>query len=286
MREDPDTIAAFFAEPVMGAGGAILPPAGYFAALQRGSRPLRRPAYRRRGHLRLRPARHLVRIAGHGHAPGHALLRQGGDLGLPAARRRSASTKRSTRRCSTRASSSAPSVTAPPIPAIRSPAPSPTRRSRSTHATASWSQVRAKAPHFQARLAALAEHPLVGEARGIGLIGGLEIVADKPSKRQYEPEGGRRRALRRLRAGRGADRALPRRRPHRALPAADHHAGRRSTRCSTASAARSTARPPGLHRKNARQRNRFFALHSKLASASRPCASMSGLHEFEAFTTS
>jgi L-2,4-diaminobutyrate transaminase len=29
-REGPDTIAAFFAEPVMGAGGVILPPEGYF----------------------------------------------------------------------------------------------------------------------------------------------------------------------------------------------------------------------------------------------------------------
>src|SRR5262249_60252607 len=28
--EGADTIAAFFAEPVMGAGGAILPPRGYF----------------------------------------------------------------------------------------------------------------------------------------------------------------------------------------------------------------------------------------------------------------
>src|SRR5215471_18256891 len=32
--EGPDTIAAFFAEPVMGAGGAILPPQGYFAKVQ------------------------------------------------------------------------------------------------------------------------------------------------------------------------------------------------------------------------------------------------------------
>jgi 4-aminobutyrate---pyruvate transaminase len=32
--EGPDTIAAFFAEPVMGAGGAILPPQGYFARVQ------------------------------------------------------------------------------------------------------------------------------------------------------------------------------------------------------------------------------------------------------------
>ena len=32
--EGPDTIAAFFAEPVMGAGGAIIPPHGYFEKVQ------------------------------------------------------------------------------------------------------------------------------------------------------------------------------------------------------------------------------------------------------------
>ncbi len=32
--EGPETIAAFFAEPVMGAGGAILPPKGYFEKIQ------------------------------------------------------------------------------------------------------------------------------------------------------------------------------------------------------------------------------------------------------------
>jgi len=33
-REGPDTIAAFFAEPVMGTGGVITPPAGYFEKIQ------------------------------------------------------------------------------------------------------------------------------------------------------------------------------------------------------------------------------------------------------------
>ena len=32
--EGPETIAAFFAEPIMGAGGAILPPQGYFEKIQ------------------------------------------------------------------------------------------------------------------------------------------------------------------------------------------------------------------------------------------------------------
>lgn len=34
LKEGPDTIAAFFAEPVQGGGGAITPPRGYFAAIQ------------------------------------------------------------------------------------------------------------------------------------------------------------------------------------------------------------------------------------------------------------
>ena len=34
MAEGPDTVAALFAEPVMGAGGVIIPPAGYFAKIR------------------------------------------------------------------------------------------------------------------------------------------------------------------------------------------------------------------------------------------------------------
>ena len=45
-----------------------------------------------------------------------------------------------------------------------------------------------KAPRFQARLAALGEHPLVGEARGLGLVGGIELVADKRSKGSFDPK--------------------------------------------------------------------------------------------------
>ena len=40
---------------------------------------------------------------------------------------------------------------------------------------------------FQARLRALGDHPLVGEARGEGMIGALELVADKAGKRSFEP---------------------------------------------------------------------------------------------------
>jgi 4-aminobutyrate---pyruvate transaminase len=47
-----------------------------------------------------------------------------------------------------------------------------------------------RAPLFQARLRALNQHPLVGEARGLGLIGGVELVADKASKRSFEATHG------------------------------------------------------------------------------------------------
>ena len=45
--------------------------------------------------------------------------------------------------------------------------------------------VQAVAPAFQRRLRALADHPMVGEARGVGLLGALELVADKTAKTPY-----------------------------------------------------------------------------------------------------
>jgi 4-aminobutyrate--pyruvate transaminase len=42
---------------------------------------------------------------------------------------------------------------------------------------------------LQAGLRRFADHPLVGEVRGVGLIGAVELVADKASKRPFEPAG-------------------------------------------------------------------------------------------------
>ena len=51
-------------------------------------------------------------------------------------------------------------------------------------------KVRAIAPLFERRLKAIAEHPLVGEVRYSGLVGGAELVADKATKRSFDPKKG------------------------------------------------------------------------------------------------
>ena len=47
--------------------------------------------------------------------------------------------------------------------------------------------VRRVAPVFQRALRQFEDHPLVGEARGVGLVGALEMVADKAHKTPFDP---------------------------------------------------------------------------------------------------
>ena len=46
-----------------------------------------------------------------------------------------------------------------------------------------------KAPHLQRRWQELADHPLVGEARGVGFVGALELVADKRTRARFDSDG-------------------------------------------------------------------------------------------------
>jgi 4-aminobutyrate--pyruvate transaminase len=45
-------------------------------------------------------------------------------------------------------------------------------------------------PRMQAGLRRFADHPLVGEARGVGLIGAIELIADRATKRAFQPSQG------------------------------------------------------------------------------------------------
>ncbi|CAO4175573.1 4-aminobutyrate--pyruvate transaminase [Methylorubrum aminovorans] len=187
LAEDPDTVAAFFAEPVMGAGGAIVPPAGYFPAIQAvlDRYDVRLVAdevicgFGRLGTwfggetLGMRP--HTLSFA---KALTSGYLPLGGiSIDEPLYRAMlDESVKLGGFGHGTTYSGH------PVACAVANRALHIYRRDRIVERAAE------RAPHFQAALARLADHPLVGEARGMGLIGGIEIVADKLSKRQFEPK--------------------------------------------------------------------------------------------------
>ena len=45
------------------------------------------------------------------------------------------------------------------------------------------------APYLQRRWAELADHPLVGETRGVGFVAAMELVADKSSRARFDEDG-------------------------------------------------------------------------------------------------
>jgi putrescine aminotransferase len=45
------------------------------------------------------------------------------------------------------------------------------------------------APYLQKRLRELLDHPLVGEVRGVGMLGAIELVKDKATRTRYEGKG-------------------------------------------------------------------------------------------------
>ena len=50
--------------------------------------------------------------------------------------------------------------------------------------------IRTVTPRFQTRLRQFFDHSLVGDARGAGLIGAVELVANKANKTAFEPSLG------------------------------------------------------------------------------------------------
>jgi 4-aminobutyrate--pyruvate transaminase len=188
-QEAPETVAAFIAEPVMGAGGVLVPPKSYFEKVMQVCR--RHDVYMIADEV----------ICGFGR-----LGTQFGSQSLGFA---------------PDSISVAKALTSGYVPMAAVTVPEPMYQALllesrkigsfghgftySGHPVAAAVALKAleiyardrlveaaaqKAPQFQARLAALGQHALVGEARGLGLIGAVELVADKATKRSFDPKVG------------------------------------------------------------------------------------------------
>jgi len=188
LAEGPDTVAAFIAEPVMGAGGVIVPPAGYFEAIQ--------PVL---GKYDVRLIADEV-ITGFGRtgnwfgsetfgiAPGSVSLAKqltGGYAPLSAVAM-DAQMAEAIEAEATRQPVLGHGFTygGHPLGCAVGCAALDIYRKRDILA-----HVRRVAPVFQERLRSFAEHPLVGEARGAGLMGALELSPDPASAAPFAEPG-------------------------------------------------------------------------------------------------
>jgi 4-aminobutyrate--pyruvate transaminase len=186
-REDPDTVAAFIAEPIMGAGGVILPPKTYFEKVQAvlnrydiffiGDEVI--TGFGRTGNLfgcetfGMRPdSVSVAKALSSAYVPISAIM-------IP--ERMYGAALEESRKIGTFGHgftySGHPVACAVALKTLEIYE----REDIVGH-------VRQVSPTFVRRLTALADHPLVGEARGMGLIGGVELVADKQTKRSFDPK--------------------------------------------------------------------------------------------------
>ncbi len=188
-REDPDTIAAMIIEPVMGAGGAIVPPDGYFDAITKVLTKYGLPliddevvtGFGRTGNwfgcgtYGFEPdSVTIAKALSSAYMPISAVLLSPELTDIIDAESRKLG---SLGHGFTYGGHPVSTMVALKTIEIYQ------KRDVVGH-------VRHVAPVFLKRLAALEDHPLVGEARGIGLIAGIELVADKPSKKSFDPAKG------------------------------------------------------------------------------------------------
>jgi 4-aminobutyrate---pyruvate transaminase len=188
-REDPETVAAFIAEPVMGAGGVLLPPKTYFAKVQAVLKKYNVLliadevicGFGRTGAMfgcetyGLKPdILTLAKAVTSAYLPlsatiisepiYQAMLTESDKLGVFA---------------HGYTYSGHPVCCAVALEALKIYE----ERDIVGH-------VRKVAEHFQAGLKRFASHRFVGEARGVGLLGALEIVRDKATNASFDPQRG------------------------------------------------------------------------------------------------
>jgi 4-aminobutyrate---pyruvate transaminase len=184
-REGPDTVAAFFAEPVMGAGGVIPPPRTYFEKIQ---------AVLKKHDVLLIADEVICGFGRTGNMWGSTTYGLKPDMITMAKALTSAYLPLSAlmisddiyRACVDESAaigifghgytySGHPVSCAVGLETLRIYE----ERDLVGH-------VRTMSPFLQNGLSALRDHPLVGEVRGVGLIAGVELVADKASRRSFD----------------------------------------------------------------------------------------------------
>ena len=189
LREGPDTVAAFIAEPVQAAGGVLIPPAGYFARVQE---------ILRRYDVLLLADEVVTGFGRLGHAFGTQAFDLKPDLITVAKMLTSAYAPMSALYVNDRvyqavADNSAavgifghgytysghPLACAVALETLRI-----------YEEDRILDHVRKVAPRLQDGLRELGKHPLVGDARGMGLIGALELAADPARRQPFDPARG------------------------------------------------------------------------------------------------
>lgn len=187
LREGPETVAAFIAEPIMGAGGVIAPPTGYFEKVQ----PILDKydiffiddevicGFGRLGTMfgsqamAMRPdSISVAKAITSAYLPLSAVMIPDNmyQAMLDESRKIGAFGHGFT-------------YSGHPVPAAVA-----VKTLEIYQRDDIVGRVKGLIPQFWRRLDALRDHPLVGEARGKGLVAGLELVADKRSKRAFDPK--------------------------------------------------------------------------------------------------
>ena len=184
-REGAETIAGFWAEPIMGAGGVIVPPQAYFTAIQ--------PVLARHG-IPLVADEVICGFGRTGHLWGSQAFGLKPDI-LVASKTMSAGyfpvgAVMLSKEIDERAIHASRSIEE--FPHGHTTGGHPVGAAVSLEAIRIITEegvierVRAASGAFWQRLAALqASHPMVGEARGMGLMAALEIVGDKAARTAF-----------------------------------------------------------------------------------------------------
>ena len=189
IEEDPETVAAFIAEPIMGAGGVIVPPEGYFQKIQAvldkyGIYFIADEVicgFARTGNMfgsqtfgikpdsisvakALSSAYVPIAAVTIGEEMYQAMIDESKKIGT---------------------FGHGFTYTAHPVAAAVAAKTLEIYEKRNI-----VGHVKSVAPRFEERVRRLAEHPLVGHARARGLIGAIELVADKATKRSFDAGAG------------------------------------------------------------------------------------------------